>query len=460
MHPVFFERGAAAAVPISFVTPASWPQLRTQLDAPARAFAEAAGFDATVGRHILLPAPDGRLAGVLFGLESSENPLKDPFRPGALATLLPAGAYRFANVPHDARLAALAFALGSYRFSRYREGERKEIRLEIPAGVDGDELTRIVEAVFLARDLINTPSNDLGPQELEYAARKLATQHGAAAHVIVGEDLLKQNFPLIHAVGRAADRPPRLIDIVWGEPSHPKVTLIGKGVCFDTGGLDIKSESGMLNMKKDMGGAATALALGHMLMARHSKLRLRILIPAVENSIGGSAFRPRDVYRSRKGVTVEIGNTDAEGRLILADAMALADEEKPDLIADFATLTGAARVALGPEVVPFYTDDSRLAAELSASAVAENDPLWQLPLWRPYETMLDSPVADTNNVSQGSFAGSITAALFLRRFVTAAKSWLHCDIYAWNQNTRPGRPEGAECQAARALNALLVKRYG
>jgi leucyl aminopeptidase len=460
MHPAFLARGAAPAVPITFVTAATWAEHRAQLDARGRAFAEAAGFEPKAGRHLLLPARDGALGGVLFGLENADDPLKDAFRPGALATVLPAGAYRFANAPHDARLAALAIALGTYRFTRYRKSEGKDVQLELSEGVDGDDVSRIVEGVFLARDLINTPANDMGPAELEYAARALATQHGARVNVIVGEDLLRDNFPLIHAVGRAADRPPRLIDITWGDAAHPKVTLIGKGVCFDTGGLDIKSDTGMLNMKKDMGGAATMLALAHMLMSRGIKLRLRVLIPAVENSISGSAFRPRDIYRSRKGITVEIGNTDAEGRLILADAMALAEEEKPELIADMATLTGAARVALGTEVVPFYTDDEALASELADCAKTENDPLWRLPLWRPYDQMLESKVADTNNVSQGGFAGSITAALFLRRFTTEAKAWLHCDIYAWNQATRPGRPEGAECQAARALYALLVNRYG
>jgi leucyl aminopeptidase len=300
----------------------------------------------------------------------------------------------------------------------------------------------------------------MGPAELESAARALATRHGASFRTVVGGDLLTGNFPLIHAVGRAADRAPRLIDIGWGDVAHPKITLIGKGVCFDTGGLDIKTESGMLNMKKDMGGAATVLALAHMLMDRGAKVRLRVLLPVVENAISGSAFRPRDIYRSRKGLSVEIGNTDAEGRLILADALALADEEAPELIIDMATLTGAARVALGPEVVPFYTDDDGLAAALARSAEVESDPLWRLPLWRPYDQMLDSKVADVNNVSAGGFAGSITAALFLRRFVSAAKAWLHCDIYAWNQATKPGRPEGAECQGARALYHLLTARYG
>jgi len=451
---------ASAAVPVTFVTAASWAEIRNRLDARSRAFADAAGFEPKAGRHLLLAGPDGALAEVLFGLENADDPVKDLLRPGALATLLPEGAYRFANAPHDAGLAALAFALGSYRFARYRKVEDRSVRLAWPAGVDAADVTRIAEGVWLARDLINTPANDMGPAELEDAVRAVASRHGARIHSIVGDNLLVENFPLVHAVGRAADRPPRLIDLTWGDAAHPKVTLIGKGVCFDTGGLDIKPESGMLNMKKDMGGAATVLALAHMLMDRGAKLRLRVLVPAVENSIGGAAFRPRDIYRSRKGITVEIGNTDAEGRLILADALALADEEAPELVIDMATLTGAARVALGPEVVPFYTDDEALATELALCAATQSDPLWRLPLWGPYDQMLDSKVADINNVSSGGFAGSITAALFLRRFVSAAKAWLHCDIFAWNQAAKPARPEGAECQGARALYHLLTQRHG
>jgi leucyl aminopeptidase len=459
--PVFVSPGSVpATVPVTFVTAATWSALRDRLDARSRAFADAAGFEPSAGRHLLLPGADAGLGGVLFGLEPEDDPSRDLLRPGALPTLLPAGTYRFANAPHDARLAALAFALGSYRFARYRKAEDKETRLELPTDLDGADLRRIVEGVGLARDLINTPANDMGPSELESAARALATRHGATFRSIVGADLITENFPLIHAVGRAADRAPRLVDMGWGDASHPKITLIGKGVCFDTGGLDIKNESGMLNMKKDMGGAATVLALAHMLMDRGAKVRLRVLLPVVENAISGSAFRPRDIYRSRKGLSVEIGNTDAEGRLILADALALADEEAPELIVDMATLTGAARVALGTEVVPFYTDDDALAAALARSAQAESDPLWRLPLWRPYDQLLDSKVADVNNVSAGGFAGSITAALFLRRFVAAAKAWLHCDIYAWNQAPKPGRPEGAECQGARALYHLLMARYG
>jgi leucyl aminopeptidase len=461
MHPVFLPRGhSSPTVPVTFVNAATWREQRERLASRERAFADAAGFEAKAGRHLLLPAADGALAGVLFALEPADEASKDLFWPGALPGVLPPGAYRFANAPHDSRLAALAFALGCYRFARYRKQEAKDIKLELPGNVDGEDLSRMADGVCLARDLINTPANDMGPPDLEDAARALAGRHGASVRSVVGDDLISENFPLVHAVGRAAARAPRLIDIAWGDPGHPKITLVGKGVCFDTGGLDIKPESGMLNMKKDMGGAACMLALAHMLMDRGSRIRLRVIIPAVENAISGAAFRPRDVYRSRKGLTVEIGNTDAEGRLILADAIALADEEHPDLIADMATLTGAARVALGTEVPPFYTDDDALASALANSAASENDPLWRMPLWRPYDQLLESKVADVNNVSSSNFGGSITAALFLRRFVDAAKAWLHCDIFAWNQTAKPGRPEGAECQAARALYALLVSRYG
>jgi len=465
MDSIFITHGAADAVPIWFVTAANYPDVRKVLGAELCAFADAAGFEPKAGRHLLLPgkgagkAADGKgaLGGVLFGLEGADA-APDRFLPGKLSQLLPDGTYRFANEPHDARLAALGIALGLYRFTRYRKAEARTIKLDLPQRLDRDELDRIVAAVTLARDLINTPANDLGPAQLEQAARRLAARHAATVGAIVGDELLDKNFPLIHAVGRAAAGAPRLIDMAWGDAGHPKVTLVGKGVCFDTGGLDIKPDTSMLNMKKDMGGAATALALADMIMARGLKLRLRVLIPAVENSIAGSSFRPRDVYTSRKGITVEIGNTDAEGRLILADALTLADEDKPELVFDFATLTGAARVALGPDLPAFFTDDDALADELMRHAAAENDPLWRLPLWRPYESMLESKVADTNNVG-GSQGGAITAALFMRRFVTA-KSWLHVDLFAWSSSAKPGRPEGGDLQAARALYAMLAARYG
>jgi leucyl aminopeptidase len=462
MHRSFATPGTAA-VPIHCVTAATWPTVRASLDAAARKFADAAGFEPHAGRHLLLSAPDGSLSGVLFGLDPEDKPARNPFAPGRLPDLLPDATYRFIDAPGDARLASLAFALGTYQFARYRKRDIRDVRLEVPQSADGEELSRIVDAVFLARDLINTPANDLGPAELEAAVRQVAAQHGAAIRSIIGDDLPAQNFPLIHAVGRAAKgatRAPRLIDMSWGDEAAPKVTLVGKGVCFDSGGLDIKPDSAMLLMKKDMGGAASVLALAQMIMARGLKLRLRVLIPAVENAIGGDAFRPRDVYRSRKGLTVEVGNTDAEGRLILADALALADEEAPDLLVDMGTLTGAARVALGPDVPPFYTHDEELAGAIARHAAAENDPLWRLPLWPAYDTMLDSKVADMSNIGTGGFAGSIICALFLNRFVAAAKAWLHVDIYAWTPSAKPGRPEGGECQAARAVYAYLAERYG
>jgi leucyl aminopeptidase len=456
MHPTYASPGGTPAIPIWFVDATSYPSVRDGLEINQRAFAEAAGFEPKPGRHLLLPGPNG-LGGVLFGLDAPTMP--DPFLAGRLSGLLPNGTYRFANAPRDRRLAALAFALGAYRFSRYSKPEDKAVRLEIPAGVDGADLTRIADGVTMARDLINTPANDLGPAELEETVRGLGQKHGAKVRSVVGDALLTENFPLIHAVGRAAAREPRLIDLTWGDAEAPKITLVGKGVCFDTGGLDIKPDTGMLIMKKDMGGAACVMALAHMIMDRGLKVRLRMLVPAVENSISGSAFRPLDVYRSRKGITVEIGNTDAEGRLILADALALADEEAPALVVDMATLTGAARVALGPDLPPFYTDDDAFATDLASHAAAENDPLWRMPLWRPYDSLLDSKTADINNVSPGGQGGSITAALFLRRFLEQTKTWLHLDVYAWTQTTKSGRPEGGDCQAARALYALLTAGY-
>src|SRR5947199_413373 len=394
MHPAFISRGGATPIPVWFVATDTYAQVREQLGAAARRFAESAKFEPKPGQSLLLPSEGGALFGVLFGVEPTDKPEKDRFLPGRLPGLLPTGIYQFANAPHDMRLACLAFALGSYRFTRYRKAESSGAQLELPGGIDGAELSRIAEGITLARDLINTPANDLGPAELAEAVQTLAGRHGATFHAIVGDDLLKQNFPLIHAVGRASPRAPRLIDIAWGDPAAPKITLVGKGVCFDTGGLDIKSDAGMLNMKKDMGGAACVLAAAHMIMDAKLKVRLRVLIPAVENAISGNAFRPLDVYKSRKGITVEIGNTDAEGRLVLADALALADEEAPELILDMATLTGAARVALGQDLPPFYTGNETFADDFARHARAEHDPVWRMPLWRPYESMLDSKTAD------------------------------------------------------------------
>lgn len=456
MHPVFASAESAQnATPIWFASAETYAETTERLSEAQRAFAAASGFAPKAGRLLLLPGGGG-IGAVLFGVDAKNA---DPFAAGALPGLLPPGNYRFANPQGDGRLDALAFTLGTYRFARYRAGEEKQVRLVPPADLDIEDVSRIAEAVARARDLINTPANDMGPQELEDAARALAEKHGGRLRAIVGDDLLRENFPLIHAVGRAAARAPRLIDLTFGEASWPKVTVVGKGVCFDSGGLDLKPESAMLIMKKDMGGAASALALADMALGRGLKLRLRVLIPAVENSVSGAAFRPLDVYRSRKGLTVEIGNTDAEGRLVLADALTLADEESPDLLIDFGTLTGAARVALGPDLPPFYTQDDALAADIARHAARENDPVWRLPLWRPYDAMLESRVADTSNIG-GSFAGSIICALFLAKFVEQAKHWAHFDIYAWTPKAKPGRAEGGECQAARALYALLCERYG
>ena len=460
MPSVFETAPTAPAIPITFATKANWEAICAGLPAQARQFALANGFAAKPGACLTLPAADGGIAEVVFGLEEANGKSRDLFRPGLLPGLLPAGTYRFANAPHDTRLATLAFALGSYRFGRYRKAEAPDVRLVPPEGIDVADITRMAEATSLARDLINTPANDMGPEELAAAARQLAERFGATFNCIVGDDLTRQNFPLIHAVGMASARAPRLIDLSWGDPSHPRVTLVGKGVCFDSGGLDLKPSSGMLIMKKDMGGAANALALALMVMDAKLKVRLRVLIPAVENAVAGNAFRPLDIFKSRKGLTVEIGNTDAEGRLVLADALALACEEQPDLLVDLGTLTGAARVALGPDLPPFYTDDEALALDVARCAREENDPLWRLPLWPPYDAWLDSKVANVNNAPSGTFAGTITCALFLQRFVEDAKSWLHVDIYGWTPTARPARPEGGECQAARAIYKLLGERYG
>jgi leucyl aminopeptidase len=455
-----FAAPAPNAIPITFASKETWSAIQAALAAPAGAFAEAAGFDASPGQHQLLPDAQGALAGVLFGIENPGARDRDPMLPGKLASLLPAGAYRFANAPHDASLGALAFLLGLYRFTRYRAATKPLPRLVAPDNVDAEGIARIAQAIALGRDLVNTPANDLGPDALEREALDVAERFGARVEVVRGDDLIGRNLPLIHAVGRAAGQAPRLVDFVWGRADAPKVTLVGKGVTFDTGGLDIKPASAMEIMKKDMGGAAAALALSHMIMAAGLDVRLRTLIPIVENSISANSFRPGDVLKSRKGLTIEIGNTDAEGRLILADALALADEEGPALMFDFATLTGAARVALGPDLPPFYTDDEALAADVARHAQGVRDPLWRLPLWRPYDKMVAGKIADLTNSPGSPFAGSITAALFLQRFVVDAKAWAHFDIYAWNPAARAHGPEGGEVQAARALFALVSEKFG
>jgi leucyl aminopeptidase len=415
----------------------------------------ASGFAGAAGALAALPDARGGIAAWVLGLGDG----RDAFALASAAEKLPAGVYRLGEVPDTCGGAngALAWLLGGYSFDRYKTKSVRKAKLVTPPGVDGEEITRIAENLFFARDLINTPANDMGPAELEAAARALAKRHGAKVSVVIGAALAK-NYPLIAAVGAGSPRAPRLIELNWGK--GPLVTLVGKGVCFDTGGLDLKPSAAMLTMKKDMGGAACVLAVAGMVMGAKLNLRLRVLVPAVENSVSGAAMRPGDVFASRKGLTVEIGNTDAEGRLILADALSDADDQKPDLLIDIATLTGAARAATGMELPPFFTDDAKLADDLMRIGTAAQDPLWRLPLWRGYEDTLSSRVADLNNNPAYNYAGAITAALFLNRFVSKTKSWAHLDIPAWIDRARPGRPVGGEANGARALYALLKERYG
>ncbi|MDE3114202.1 MAG: leucyl aminopeptidase family protein [Pseudomonadota bacterium] len=457
MHPCLAKR-AKGAVPVHAVKAADLRRFLGRRPKRDAQWLTHAGFAAKAGEMVLVPDARGVLAFAVLGLGKAE----DPLALAAFSERLPAGLYALGEVAEEAggARAALGWLLGTYDFTRYRKGVKKDWpKLVLPAGVDGAEVSRIAEGVFLGRDLVNTPSNDLGPEELAAAARRLAKRHGARVSITQGA-ALKAKFPLIHAVGKASVRAPRLIDMVWGRPSAPKVTLVGKGVCFDSGGLDLKPSSAMLTMKKDMGGAAVVLAIAHMVMEAKLDLRLRVLIPAAENSVSGSAYRPGDVLQSRKGLTVEIGNTDAEGRLVLADALTLADEQEPALLIDVATLTGAARGATGMEVPPFFTDDEALAADLMRHGTEVHDPLWRLPLWRGYEDTLSSPIADLNNAPSYNLAGAITAALFLNRFVTETKRWAHFDIPAWIDRPRPGRRTGGEANAARAIYALLAARYG
>jgi leucyl aminopeptidase len=452
----FLDR-APAAVPVVVVAPAMWSAWLRRQSAQARAWLQASGIGGKPGQFVLVPGDEGRAALAVL-VRSATATMWDY---GALASKLPPGDYCLIgdSAPVSAMDACIAFALGSWRFTRYREARRVRPRLVWPAKCDRAAVERVVEGVYLARDLITTPSNDLGPAELAAAARQLARRHRARFTVIAGNELLRRNYPVIHAVGRASSRAPRLIDFVWGRPSAPKVTLVGKGVCFDSGGLDLKPASGMLMMKKDMGGAATVMAAASMIMSARLNVRLRVLIPAVENSVAGNAFRPLDVIKSRKGVTIEIGNTDAEGRLILCDALAEAVREEPQVIIDVATLTGAARVALGPEVPALFCNDDALADNLLKAASEREDPLWRMPLWRGYRRFLESKVADINNVGQSALGGAITAALFLQSFVPDSVPWAHIDTMAWNQSSQPGRPEGGEAMGARAIYGMLAAKY-
>lgn len=456
------DHQAADSRPIWLVT----PECLTNGTLPETTlnWAKANGYKGKAGQLLTLANAEGQITGALFGIEPTIQDKSGEGRMigGKLARLLPAGDWHIENSTDNAELFALSFLLGGYQFNRYKKddlaAEQQSVRLFVKNLSDLAETRSLAEASAMTRDLINTPTNDMGPDALEQAARALAETYGAKFTAIIGDDLLKQNFPMIHAVGRASDKAPRLIDFIWGKDSDPKVTLVGKGVCFDTGGLDIKPASGMLLMKKDMGGAANVLGLARMIMDAKLPVRLRVLLPAVENAIAGNAFRPSDVLTSRQGLTVEIGNTDAEGRLVLADALTLADEENPDLIIDMATLTGAARVALGPDLPPFYSHDEAFAAQVSKQAANVADPLWRMPLWAPYEAKLASKIADINNVTTDGFAGSVTAALFLSRFVKNARVWGHFDIYGWTPAEKPAATVGGAAQGIRALYHVIKQR--
>lgn len=431
------------------------------LPEPVRLWLASNGFTAKLGQTVVIPDANGKPQRVAVGWGDVKARERGRLHMAAVSTGLPKGSYRIASGLKDADLeeAALAWLLSSYVFDRYKSKPPSKAHLVAPDGLDVVRLETIVAGDFLTRNLINTPTADMGPVALEQAIRNLAQEHGAKVTAIVGDDLLVQNFPMIHAVGRASDQAPRLVDMVWGQENDPKVTLVGKGVCFDTGGLNIKPSSSMGLMKKDMGGAATVLGLAHMIMALGVRVRLRVLVPAVENSISAGAFRPQDVLTSRKGLTVEINNTDAEGRLVLADTLALADEEAPDLLICNATLTGAARVALGPDLPPFFTDDTGLAHAVLRAARKTCDPLWRMPFWDPYEVDIEPEIADLDNAPSGGFGGAITAALFLRRFVEYAESFVHLDLYGWVPRAKPGRSQGGACQSARAMLDVIEQRF-
>ncbi|HMR31550.1 MAG TPA: leucyl aminopeptidase family protein [Geminicoccaceae bacterium] len=433
------------------VAPGGWAAWLAGQSDRRRDWLAASGFQGKAGSAVLLPAEDAGIEAVLVTSEPAR-----PWDGAVLHAALPDGTWALDG--GDAGELALGWALAAYRFERYRRSDRPRPVLALPETPAAARAEALARSFYLARDLVNTPANDLGPAELAAAVEAVAGEFDAGFRIVIGDEL-ESGYPMIHAVGQASPRAPRLIELTWGDPASPRLTLVGKGVCFDTGGLDIKPSAGMLPMKKDMGGAALMLALSRFVMASGLDVRLRLLIPAVENAVGGSSFRPGDILRSRKGLTVEIGNTDAEGRLVLADALADADTERPALLLDAATLTGAARVALGTEIPGLFTPDDRLAEDLAALSVELDDPVWRLPLHAPYRRLIDSPIADINNAGSKPFAGSITAALFLADFVTETRSWAHLDIYALNDEARPGRPRGGEATALRALATLVERRF-
>ncbi len=445
----------SGGIPIWAFTPTQIRSINTVVSKHAALWAKTNGFVARKGQLCLVPGSKNNIEAVLFGLGNSPTPMDTAI----LSRILPKGDYRFESGIPDLQLATLGWCLGAYQFSRYKIMVPGLAKLVVDQSVDTAFINSAASATYLTRDLINTPANDLGPDELENAIRKLAKSYKARIKVIKGDALLKQNFPMIHAVGKASISAPRLIDLKWGPAKGRKVTLVGKGVSFDTGGLNIKPGGSMALMKKDMGGAANVLGLAQMIMDAKLPISLRVLIPAVENSISSNAFRPGDILDSRKGLTVEIGNTDAEGRLILADALSYADEERPELLIDMATLTGAARVALGPDLPPFYTRDDIFANEIADASNSKYDPLWRMPLWKPYNAMLTSKIADINHITSNGFAGSVTAALFLSNFVDQAKSWAHFDVFGWVPTEKPWALVGGEAQGIRAIFEVIRNRY-
>lgn len=458
---VTLKKPAASATPIVCVTRDSLAATAAAALSPAeRQWLATVGFSGAPDTHVLLPGAEGRLSAVWTGVRHAD----DPYALSALPMALPEGRYRLddsAGLAVSPQAAAHAWALGGYRFTRYKPARRAPAELQLPASAEARHGLLLAQAVAATRDLVNTPAEHMGPADLAQAAQALATAHGATFKQTVGDALLKARFPAIHAVGRAAapERAPRLIELRWGSPKHPALTIVGKGVCFDSGGLDIKPADGMRHMKKDMGGAANALGLAQLVMAARLPVQLTVLIPAVENAIAGNAYRPGDVITTRAGLGIEIGNTDAEGRVILCDALAYAAESRPDLIIDLATLTGAARIALGGQLPALFCRDMRQARDIVDRGLAIHDPLWHLPLWAPYHAGIESDVADIVNTGRGPQAGAINAALFLADFVPASIDWLHIDLYAWNDASRPGRPAGGEAQTIRTLLAWLSARY-
>ncbi|MBH9553621.1 leucyl aminopeptidase family protein [Inhella gelatinilytica] len=449
----------ASATPLLCSTVEAWPEIRKGLPVATQRWLDAVGFAAKPDTHVVLPDEQGRLSCVVVGVRASD----DPYALAAFPQILPTGRYKLDadGVALDPQAAALSWVLGDYVFDAYKARGRVSAELVLPDGPESQRGLALATALCATRDLVNTPAEHMGPAQLAEAVKLVGKPHGAKVKEIVGDALLKNNFPAIHAVGRAAapDRAPRLIELTWGNPKHPKLSLVGKGVCFDSGGLDIKPADGMRLMKKDMGGAANALGLAALVMALKLPVRLQLLIPAVENAISGNAFRPGDVFRTRKGLTIEIGNTDAEGRVVLCDAMAYACESKPELLIDLATLTGAARVALGPELPALFTRDMALGRELVDLGLQERDPLWHMPLWQPYQALIETPMADVSNSGSSPMAGAVTAALFLDRFVPADQAWLHIDLFAWTTLARPGRPVGGEAQTLRTLIHFLERRF-